>query len=481
MPSSALSHDCLAAKTNHSQAYVANYQRHAIRSRVMHLGVGAFHRAHQAVYFDRLLAQDEAWGITGVNLRPQDSAAFATLQAQQGEYFLKTMDAIGTTEYHHIRSLVKLIDGAQQPQEVDQVMADPAIVLLTTTVTEGGYYLNEAGELLVDDPAIAADLQQNGRNTLYAFLQQGLRRRMECQSGPITLLCCDNLRHNGKLLESGFKQFLKAAGDEVLLSWVVQNSAFPCSMVDRITPKPDNQHSQDVQHRFGIEDTMCVMAEDYLQWVIEDKFAAAKPALDQVGVQYVKDVAPFEEAKIRLLNAGHTIISYQAALAGLHTYDEAMREPVFKRFLEDFAQYEAIPAIGDSVVDLADYFEVIVKRFSNEFIGDTLERICTDGYAKFPIFVLPTLEGCYQKAIEPKLTIAAIASWFLFIQKIRDQSLTMTYHEPNWNKLERFTHDANGIQAFATDTALWGDVPLRFPQFVSALSECIQQQLISSG
>lgn len=464
----------LVATKNVEQLLARDYQRPDIQAGVVHLGVGAFHRAHQAVYFDRLLATTEGknWGIIGVNLRPQDSKGFRQLAEQKGEYILKTMDSEGATEYEHIRSIVDLIDGAETPERVDHIIADSAIQLITSTVTEGGYYLDENRELMKDHAAIKADLAGE-RHTIYAFLYEGLKRRSQTSNAKITLLCCDNLRHNGKVLESGLMQFLAAKGDTELSQWVQHNVAFPCSMVDRITPKPNPEHGIDVQHRFGINDQMTVMGEDYIQWVIQDHFAGKKPSLDQVGVQFVEDVAPYEEAKIRILNAGHTNVVYQAALKGMTYFDEAMRDAELRQYFEAFIIEDAIPAIGDSIVDLDAYYQIIAQRFSNANIGDTVERICTDGYAKFPIFVYPSLAGCYAIGRTPSKTIQGIAAWFTYFQKARHKAIATPYHEPNVDALSIFTDDEAGIDAFTKDRYLWGYIPVDYPSFTKDLTQAI--------
>lgn len=471
--------DFLQITQNPEQMSVQDYDRNDIRSGVMHLGVGAFHRAHQAVFFDRLLAYSTAknWGVVGVNIRPQDRESFSLLEKQKGEYILKTMSASGLVEYEHIRSIVELIDGSYTPESVDELMAKSSIQLVTFTVTEGGYYLDENKKLMLDNPLVQEDIQE-GRNTLYAFLYNGLKRRSQTSAAKVTLLSCDNLRHNGKLLKTGLMQFLSAKNDLELLNWVEGNVSFPCSMVDRITPKPSQQHRDDVQSRFGVSDGMTVMGEDFMQWVIEDDFAGDKPILDQVGVEFVEDVTPYEEAKIRILNAGHTVVTYQAALKNLTYFDEAMQDVELKKYFTEFILQDSIPAIGESIVDLPAYFNVIAQRFSNSNIGDTVERICTDGYAKFSIFVYPTLEGVYRLGKTPIRTIEGIANWFVFINKVSKGELLITYHEPNIDKLLRFTDDEKGIEAFVTDRFLWQNIPVDFPSFTSDLTQAIKRILL---
>jgi len=464
----------LQASQNQEQLNCQTYQKADIKAGVIHLGVGAFHRAHQAVFFDRLLGHPSQahWGIIGVNIRPQDSHYFEHLMAQDGEYILKTISAAGKTEYDHIRSLIRQIDGSKTPQQVDDAMMDPSIQLVTSTVTEGGYYLDENHQLMLDHPEIKADLSGE-RHTLYAFLYSGLKRRSQTSAGKITLLCCDNLRHNGLLLKTGLMQFVQAMQDTQLATWLEENVSFPCSMVDRITPKPSSLHMDDVNARFGLNDTMTVMGEDFIQWVVEDNFAGEKPPLETVGVQVVENVEPFEEAKIRILNAGHTCITYQAALKGLTYFDQAMKDTQLSQYFSDFIEQDVIPAIGESVVDLPSYANTIAERFSNDNIGDTIERICSDGYAKFPVFVFPTLLASYQNGHTPNQTLKGIASWYCFLQAVKKEQIAFSYHEPSIAELSRFSDDQEGVEAFVSHPFLWGEVIEKHPQFKEDLTKAI--------
>lgn len=470
--------DFLQASKNERQIAVQPYDRTTCQASVVHLGVGAFHRAHQAVYFDRLMALDEGktWGITGVNIRPNDSQFFAKLMQQKGEYLLKTMSPDGKTKYEHIRSILNLIDGAKTPFDVDHLIANPETQLITCTVTEGGYYLDESQQLMLEHGDISGDLQGE-RNTLYAFLYAGLKARMEQQSGPITLLCCDNLRHNGQLLRKGLLQFVEQKGDAQLSSWLVNNASFPCSMVDRITPKPDAKHVTETQAYFAVNDEMTVMAEDYIQWVVEDDFAGKRPALERVGAELVQDVIPYEEAKIRILNAGHTCVTYQAALKGYTYFDEAMMDTELESYFTQFTQTEAISALGNSIVDLGPYSEVIKQRFKNSNIGDTVARICSDGYAKFPIFVLPTLKGMYQLGKVPTASLQALASWFVFFQHSNMGKLGFDYHEPSLSAMSAFTNDEAGMKAFVGNRSLWGDLLDHATTFEQDLISAIEEML----
>ncbi|WP_347815425.1 L-iditol 2-dehydrogenase [Hahella sp. CR1] len=452
---------------NDARLLKLSYDRSQVSSSVVHLGVGAFHRAHQAYYFNALLAHEDCldWGITGVNLRPADSPAFAALQAQSGSYVLKTVSPEGEARYEEIGALIRLLDGAVSPHSVDQCLADAQTQLVTITVTEGGYYLKEDGLLDIAHPEIAADLQGSGRNTLYAFLHAGLRARMQSRQGPITLLSCDNLRHNGDTLKTGFTQYLQQVGDVDLLSWLRDNASFPNAMVDRITPRLSPEHSRDARERFGVADALTVMAEDFVQWVVEDDFAGRRPPLERVGVTLVEHVQPYEEAKIRILNGGHTALSYYAALRGFPTYDAAVHDPELRAFVEAFEEQEAIPALGDSPLDLHAYWRKVLARFGNRNIGDRIERICADGGSKFPIFILPTLQGGFAAGRTPERTLRAIAYWYVFMQRVRAGQAPVPYYEPEWPRLQKLLSAPDALERFVSDAKLWGDLPQRYPAF----------------
>ena len=433
---------------------------------VVHVGLGAFHRAHQAYYFDAMMEKTNnlSWGIAATNLRAADSGAFSKMQ-KDGGYVLKTMANDGTTECRLIRSHLAYEDWSVDSKAAENLLTNADVQLLTITVTESGYFLNEGGGLNSADEVLKAEVAGGPQVTIYGYLRAALNRRRVLDIGSITVLCCDNLRHNGTLLKQNFNRYLDLCGDKELLVWSGDYVTFPCTMVDRITPKPTSQTFEFVAREFGRENDASVLAEDFIQWVIEDAFAGKKPPLDAVGVQYVSTVDPYEETKIRILNGGHTGLAYFGALAGYTTFDQIMADPKFLKHLSDFQYKEVLPALGDDMpIDLEAYVETTKNRFQNTNIADTVERICMDGVSKFPVFILPTITRCFEIGITPVLGIRSIASWFVFAMRIADGSMAFDYADPRYEVIAQYVENGDS-EGFANSEAMWGDLPARVPEF----------------
>ena len=434
----------------------------------MHVGVGAFHRAHQAVYIDSLLKEYPQWGICGVNLRAEDRPLFEALNAQDGIYVLKTVSPEGEMAFREIGSIVELIDASDAYQVAVKRATNDAIRIISMTVTESGYNLDDHNVLDLAAQPIVDGLATGVGSSIYTFLHAVILARANSGSGPITFLCCDNLRDNGGKLKAGLMQYLEAAGDQDAMAWAHEYVTFPCCMVDRITPRIDPRHSDDVMKRFGVSDAVTVMGESYIQWVLEDHFANGRPLFETVGVEIVDDVEPYEDAKIRVLNGGHTILTYLAALKGHHTYDAGILDPELLEFFRAYETEEVIPAIGESPIDLAAYRDIIESRFSNQHIGDTVERICMDGVSKFPIFVLPTIKGTVDRGLIPVRSIHGIASWYVFMRHADAGVIPFKYTEPKWDWILPML--ASGQEeTFAREADLWGDIPERCSEFVTSL------------
>ena len=444
------------------------YDRSQITAGIMHVGVGAFHRAHQAVYVDTLLKEHPRWGICGVNLRSEDRPLFEALKAQDGVYVLKTISPDGETEFREIGSIIELIDASNVYREAVQRAADGAIRIISMTVTESGYNLDDDNVLDLTAQPIVDGLATGVGSSIYTFLHAVIRARSSEGSGSVTFLCCDNLRDNGGKLKAGLMQYLEASGDQNAMAWAQNHVTFPCCMVDRITPRIDPRHSDDVTKRFGVSDAVTVMGESYIQWVLEDHFANGRPSFETVGVEIVDDVEPYEDAKIRVLNGGHTILTYLAALKGHRTYDAGILDPELGAFFRAYETEEVIPAIGDSPINLSAYRDIIESRFSNQHIGDTVERICMDGVSKFPIFVLPTIKGTVDRGLVPIRSIHGIASWYVFMRHADAGVIPFKYIEPKWDWISPML--AKGQEeSFAREVDLWGDIPERCPEFVTSL------------
>jgi mannitol-1-phosphate/altronate dehydrogenase len=453
------------------------YDRASCTIGVVHLGFGAFHRAHQAVYLDDYMqaSGDLNWGIAAVNLRGSEAAQFAAAAAdteRHDGYFLKSYSADGQVALRRVRSHVQFSDWSADQTAAEALLARPGIELVTITVTESGYYTDANGALNTDDPIIKAELNNSQKQSVYSYLRAALQMRFAQTAAPLTIACCDNIRQNGKMLHRNLRAYLMACGDQALVEWMDAHVAFPCSMVDRITPRSPDSLGPAIASLVGKDVTSPIMAEDFIQWVLEDKSKGAMPDLAQVGVIVTPDVDPYEETKIRVLNGGHTALAYMAALKGIETFDAAMRDPALKDHFQRFEAEEVLPAIAiDLPFSKQDYVAQITARFGNEAIGDTVARICADGMAKFPIFIRPTLAGCLEQGIMPVHAIRSIASWHVFAQHVQAGKIPFDYVEPGWADLSAML----GTDAFLTSTQLWGDLPKAYPKFVDTLRQTITE------
>ena len=455
----------------------STYDRPGCSTGIVHLGFGAFHRSHQAVYIDRYMQEtgDLRWGIAAINLRASDSRDFARDANAPEGYVLKTISSTGDTEFQVVRSHVDFADWTSDPSRAERMLAEAGVHMVTITVTESGYHLDDEGNLDTGDPLIAEELSGRRPGSVYAYLSAGLRRRMQADAGPVSILCCDNVRRNGRMLRTNLMAYVHALGDEDLARWLDANASFPCSMVDRITPKPRPEHAEETRKLFAWRSGRTVMAEDFTQWVLEDDFAGPRPQLEKAGVTLTGNVDPYEEAKIRILNGGHSCLAYLGALAGHRTFDHAMSDPVLFDHFRGYETEEVLPALGRHLpFDKEEYLAKIVARFRNRHIGDSLERICTDGFAKFSIFVRPTLEGCFATGRTPHRGIGSVASWYVFARRVLSGRMPFNYIEARMPALKPLLADG-AFASFADSELLWGNMPRRYPEFGRILESKIEE------
>ena len=443
---------------------------------VIHIGVGNFHRAHQAVYFDSILNNDisKNWGIAGINLRSEQSASIKAQKNSNCHYVLKTVSSNGDKTYDEIKSILALYDWNDEENEILRLFSSNKVQLITITVTESGYYFENDYHLNLNEKDIQDDLSGQIPKTIFGALSKGLDSRMKNNGGPLTVACCDNLEGNGVMLERFFKQYLNELDEKKLLKWVEKNVSFPSSMVDRITPKINPNELIEIQNMFSRPDDCSVSSEDFIQWVIEDNFAGEKPPLDNVGVEIVNDVEPYENTKIRILNGGHTILAYFGVLRGYETFDASINDSELSNFFDEIQTKEILPSLPEnSPVDYQKYLKTTKHRFNNKYLPDTLARICMDGASKFPIFLLPTIEWHLDKGKIPIFSLRAIASWYVFLCKVINHDVSFDYIEPKWNMLTPFLIEG-GENSFASNSDLWGNVPEKYPDFVTTLVKEIQ-------
>jgi len=277
------------------------------------------------------------------------------------------------------------------------------------------------------------------------------------------------------MLERNFLTYLSLLGMDDLLQWVRAHATFPCSMVDRITPRATETLEHDVNALFPERGQTAIQAEAFIQWVLEDHFAGPMPDLAQAGVQVVKNVDPFEEAKIRILNGGHTGLAYLGALAGHTTFDQAMRDPLIRPHFDGSEAEEVLPGLTVALpFDKQAYRDEIAARFENKTIADTLERICMDGWSKIPIYVRPTLESCLKLGITPRYGYACIASWYVYARRFAAGTMPVTYHDPYWGDLLPLLAKGQEM-AFAQNRQLWAQLPETYPDFGAGVVAAINE------
>jgi mannitol-1-phosphate/altronate dehydrogenase len=453
------------------------YNRSDCQIGVVHLGFGAFHRAHQAVYLDDYMdvSGDLRWGIAAVNLRGSETGHFQTaaddIECHDG-YFLKSFSFDGEVDLRRVRPHVAFEDWSVDRAKTEGLLSLGSVHLVTITVTESGYYTDPVGNLSLSDATIKAEAAGAEAQSVYGYLRAALRQRMDSTGAPLTIACCDNIRQNGKMLRRNLQAYLSACGDNALAAWVDAHVAFPCSMVDRITPRSPQDLVSELTALVGAEVASPIMAEDFIQWVLQDSHGADMPDLAQSGVTVTPDVDPYEETKIRVLNGGHTALSYLAALKGIDTFDAAMRDPELLAHFNGFETDEVLPAITmDLPFSKQDYLQSITRRFGNRAIGDTIARISADGMAKFPIFIRPTLEGCLAQGIMPIHAIRSIASWHVFACHVVAGKIPFDYIEPSWDDLKPML----GNDAFVQSQQLWGDLSTKYPEFAEMLRHEISE------
>ncbi|MDB5872300.1 MAG: D-arabinitol 4-dehydrogenase [Ramlibacter sp.] len=446
---------------------------------MLHLGLGSFHRAHQAVYLQRLQdAGDTGWVLAAGNIRPDMADTIAALRAQNGAYTLETVTPAGQRSYARITSIRTVVPWDATLSGLLARGADVATRIVSFTVTEAGYYLDAANQLDFGAPDIEADLAAAGQgrpgSTIYGALTAILRERMSRGAGGVTLLNCDNLRHNGDRSRSGLLQFIERLGDARLLAWVKTNTTSPNAMVDRITPRPTDEVVQRVKAATGRDDPAALMAESFTQWVIEDRFTNGRPQWEKVGVEMVESVDAHEEAKIRLLNATHSCIAWAGTLAGYRYIHEGTQDARIRQLAYDYATDDAIPALEPSPIDLAAYRDVVLERFGNPALRDTNQRVAMDGFSKIPGFIAPTVRERLARG-QSIAAVAMLPALFLAcLQRWHRGNLPYTYEDQAMDPAvaHAICASADPVAAFAADAALWGP-EAGHPQLVDALRHAV--------
>jgi fructuronate reductase len=392
---------------------------------VVHLGIGAFHRAHQAVYTeDAALAKGElGWGICGVTQR--SAAVRDQLAPQGGLYGILQKDADVPASLRITGIVREVLDGPTQAGEVLDRLADPAVTVVTLTVTEKGYRRGPDGRLDLTDPVVRADLDGAVPASTVGRLARGLQRRRDRDAGPITVLCCDNLNHNGRVVEGLVDDFCRALptreGD-ALAGWIDANVAFPSSMVDRIVPATTDDDRRQALAISGLDDEGLVTAEPFGQWVIEDRFTARRPAWELAGAQLTDDVTPYELMKLRILNGSHSTLAYLGALRGHRTIADAVTDDGLREIATALIRDDMIPTLAQpDGVDLVEYGDRVLARYANPGLRHTTVQIAMDGSQKLPQRLVAPALAAIRAGRRPHAITLGLAAWMAYVATGRDR------------------------------------------------------------
>jgi len=396
------------------------YNRKELKTGIVHIGVGGFHRSHQAYYIHQLLENHQAldWGICGVGLREADRKMYDILKKQDYLYTLIVQHPNGAVESEVI-ALKEVLLAVDTPKLVIDRMAHQDTKIVSLTITEGGYNFNPStGDFDFENPDIQHELKDPDQpKTIFGFLTAALKKRRANGHSPFSILSCDNIQHNGDVackMLLGFAQ----KQDAELASWIEENVSFPNTMVDRITPVTTSLAIDYLRKIYQVKDEWPVVCEPFIQWVVEDKFVNGRPPLEKSGVQFVPDVSPYEKMKIRLLNAGHSVLGIPGAIHGHPTIDACMEDAVFAKFMRQFMDKEATPVL-DSIegIDIEDYKDKLEERFANPNIKDSVSRICSESSAKLPKFLIPTLQENLAAGGSIEYATLILAAWCYYSDK----------------------------------------------------------------
>lgn len=452
-----------------------SYDRASLTAGIVHIGVGNFHRAHQAVYLDDLfnLGEGHDWALIGAGVRAGDAKMRAALAAQDNLTTVIELDPAGNRA-RVTGAMIGFVEVQADNAALIAQMTDPAIRIVSLTVTEGGYYVDPAtGVFDPTHPDIVADGKTPDRPaTAFGAILAALKARRAAGQQPFTVMSCDNLPGNGHVTRDAVVGLARLS-DPALADWVAANVAFPNAMVDRITPATGPREIALAQ-RFGIEDAAPVTCEPFRQWVVEDRFPAGRPALEKVGVTFTDHVHLYESMKIRILNGGHAIIAYAGGLLDIEFAHEAMAHPLIRGFLERIEREEVIPHVPPVPdTDLNDYYRLIENRFSNPEIADTIRRLCLDGSNRQPKFIIPSLRDNLARGTVPVGLILESALWCRYCAGTTESGATIAPNDPSWDMLTTTAQKAKADpNAWLGMAEIYGETG-RDPQVQAAFAKAL--------
>lgn len=456
-----------------------SYDRRQLTDSVIHIGVGGFHRAHQAVYMDDLLQQNagDEWGICGIGLLKHDIGMRDALTPQDCLYTVVERGTNGEDHARVIGAITRFLLAPDDPEAVIEKMASAQTRIVSLTITEGGYFIDQGtGEFQEDHPLIVHDLAHpNLPECAFGYLLEALERRRQRVLKPFTVLSCDNVQSNGDVTRKVLLRFAELR-DASLKDWLAEQGAFPNCMVDRITPATTDADRTLVREVFGIEDAWPVVTEPFRQWVIEDRFCDGRPQFEKVGVQMTSDVHPYETMKLRLLNASHSAMGYLGYLAGFEYIYEIMADPQFRKYIRDLMNEEVTPILEPVPgVDLDEYKEILIERFANPTIKDQASRICLDGSAKMPKFILPSIREQLARGGSVTRLSLAVASWCRFLAGTDEQGKPIEIQDPMADQLRQQAKTAGkDPRPFLGTREIFGNDLPQSPVFVEQVGNALQ-------
>lgn len=417
---------------------VPGYDRAAVRGGILHIGVGNFHRAHQAVYLNELLEQGHSpdWGIRGAGVRAADTKMRDMLAAQDWLSTVVENDARGM-KAAVTGAMIDFLPVAEGHGPIIAAIAHVDTRIVSLTVTEGGYFIDAAtGSFDPDHTDIVFDAAHlNAPRTVFGAIVAGLAQRRKQLDLPVTVMSCDNLPGNGDVARAAVLGLARQA-DSALAVWIEEYVTFPNGMVDRITPATSARERDLLRDKFGVEDASPVFCEPFRQWVLEDNFANGRPAFEAVGVTMTDSVHDYEAMKIRVLNGGHAIIAYPAGLAGIGFVHDAMNTPEIEAFLRKVIDEDVAPNVA-SVGGQSphDYLEQTIIRFKNPGVADTVSRLCLDGSNRQPKFIVPAIRDRLAQGETPEGLALCTALWCHYCAGSDDSGTTIPPNDPNWEVL----------------------------------------------
>lgn len=419
------------------QAHLPAYDRSKLTPGIVHIGLGNFHRAHMAVYLDDLFALGEGhdWAILGAGVRDGDARMRDALTAQDCLSTVIELDPAGKSA-RRIGAMIDFLPVEPDNAALIAAMTRPEIRIVSLTVTEGGYFIDPAtGKFDPNAPEIAADAP-NPHRTAFGAIIAALKARRAAGTPPFTVMSCDNLPGNGEVTKSAVTG-LARINDPALALWIEANVAFPNGMVDRITPAT-GPRERDLATAFGLAaDPVPVTCEPFRQWVLEDSFPTGRPALEKVGVTFTPHVHAYEAMKIRILNGGHATIAYPGGLMDIEYVHEAMANPLIRGFLDKVETEEIIPYVPPVPdTNIADYYQLIVARFSNPEVADTERRLCLDGSNRQPKFIIPALRDALAAGGRIDGLALVSALWCRYCYGTTDSGTPIAPNDPNWDYLQ---------------------------------------------